>query len=99
MTLVTGIPDALQPYARAWVNQPKPEGHRHRMKRGACYYNAARLCLDFPFTYVEGVAGLAGQVVPHAWVVDDRGFVIDRTWKYDPAAIYFGVPFRDAFIA
>lgn len=52
--------------------------------------------------YVEGIAvgKSLGFPVHHAWLVDEDGNVYDPTWsQYAPGdALYFGVPFGDAYV-
>lgn len=49
-----------------------------------CYRNAFGQAFlpDSPYTYVEGYALTPGLIpVPHAWIVNERGEVIDPTWR------------------
>lgn len=62
-----------------------------------CYSNAGRVALgldgfDFPeLTYVEGYAiSSLGIPLGHAWLVDEDGNVIDKTWPEGSG--YFGIP-------
>jgi hypothetical protein len=62
-------------------------------KKG-CFGNAANLSFDYPeYSYVEGYAmpGFINLPLPHAWVVDYEGKVIDTTW--DDGVAYYGVEF------
>ena len=73
-------------------------------KRGQpqqCFKNAANLALMNPkYTYVEGYVAVHGVPIEHAWVVDEKGGVVDPTIR-DPRGVggYFGVPFRPDYVA
>jgi hypothetical protein len=71
-----------------------------RMPAKNCYQNAQKLVEEqyrtnyhddkgYTLTYVEGYAI---SVIPllHAWVIDDKGNVIDPTWE-DTSGEYFGI--------
>ena len=79
----------LATYARPWTWQRRPKGYRLRT-RSACYGNAGGLALNGRGTYVEGWVGW----FQHAWVIDDRGGIIETTpgWPIHPGP-YIGVPF------
>lgn len=74
--------------------------------RGECYKNCFQILsrvFNSDLYYCEGFAthqGL-GLVVAHAWLVNDRGEVIDPTWR-EPQSfvnpIYFGVVFDWEFV-
>jgi hypothetical protein len=77
-----------------------------RAEQGACFKNATLLMLrERHLTYAEGVVGVYGIPIDHAWCVDPDGLVIDPTLD---AAIsgggmeritgYFGVPFRREYV-
>lgn len=76
--------------------QPLPKGFR-KMRAQDCYHNCYRLLLRFDenLTYCECM--LFG-VIPHAFLVDPEGNVIDPTLNYDPEREYFGVPLRTGFV-
>lgn len=70
-----------------------------------CFYNAYELTRrDRRLTYCEGFA--AGILVtPHAWVIDQEGYVIDATWDGldhhaddDEPRCYLGVPFKRQYV-
>lgn len=96
----TIIPAFILKYGREFKPQPLPK----EFKRGPikmCYNNAANLTLWRPnepekYIYCEGYA--AGIIpVPHAWVIDFDGNVIDNTWADPEHSQYFGVPFALRF--
>ena len=74
--------------------------------RGECYKNCFQILsrsFNSNLYYCEGFAtheGL-GLIIAHAWLVNDRGEVIDPTWR-DPQSfinpIYFGVVFNWEFV-
>jgi len=66
---------------------PLPNGVR-RGSLGNCFKNAFELALEKNWTYCEGYA-VAVIPISHAWVLDDKGNVIDPTWK--EGTDYFGV--------
>ncbi len=59
------------------------------------------MALRHNLTYVEGyaVSGSSDSLyaIHHAWCIDDRGFVLDRTWS--GGTDYLGVPFKLTFLA
>lgn len=65
-------------------------------KRGPskeCFANAGRLALSHPeYTYVEGWA-FSFIPVHHAWVLDERGRIIETTWP-TPGDDYLGIRVR-----
>ncbi len=65
-----------------------------------CYGNCQTLALIEPeLTYCEGFAlsnGI-GFPVPHSWLLDQSGTVIEVTWE-EPASAYIGIPFSTTFI-
>lgn len=74
-----------------------------RLRRGRpkeCYHNAYLLALSNPrLIYCEGYA-VSGNVplpVAHAWCIDEKGNVIDPTWK--DGRSYYGVPFKIAYVS
>jgi len=91
----TCIEDFVLANGKSFAYKPLPKC----IKRGEskmCYMNAYQLMLDRrDLTYVEGFA--AGIIpVAHAWCVDKRGRVYDRTWA--DGAEYFGVKFDRLFV-
>ena len=71
-----------------------------------CYKNAFDVLMEYPkpeLYYCEGFATYAEATMPvyHAWLVNERGEVIDPTWR-DPQSfinpIYFGVVFDWEFV-
>ena len=78
-------------------------------KRNECYKNCFQNLIlsdrtnDSNLYYCEGFAAHEGigLIVAHAWLVNDRGEVIDPTWR-DPQSftnpIYFGVAFNWEFV-
>lgn len=64
-----------------------------------CYATAAHDVIRNPgLTYVEGYIN-AHIPIAHAWTVDSRGVVRDRTIRpHDGIAGYFGVPFSRDFL-
>jgi hypothetical protein len=72
-----------------------------RMKE--CYYNAQRFALAFDgIRYFEG---FASAIIPveHAWIVNDRGEIIETTWPVSgeyPPLEYYGIEIpTDAILA
>lgn len=65
-------------------------------KLGECFLNAGRLALSSDYRYCEGYAVTDGGLipVPHAWVIDEAGNVVDNTWHHfdeDRERQYLGV--------
>lgn len=79
------------------------------MKAKQCYYNSYTT-LTFGYVnpnewfYCEGYAVRASLMLPmsHAWLVNNAGEVLDRTWREDDDSDdvygYFGVPFRRTYL-
>jgi len=69
-----------------------------------CYNNALDLAQSYPeeFTYTEGFAAAQGTpslTMPHAWVTDWQGRVVDPTWAHFPgSSVYCGVRFSLNFV-
>lgn len=66
----------------------------------SCYYNCQELIAqekEKGLIYVEGYAIPSGLGVPiplfHAWLINDKGEVIEPTWK-QPGVEYWGVPLK-----
>jgi len=55
-----------------------------------------------PLTYCEGFAcsGSLSVMYPihHAWLIDGEGRVVDRTWEFPEASVYFGVAFSTDYV-
>ncbi|MBB4509710.1 MULTISPECIES: hypothetical protein [Rhizobium] len=67
-----------------------------------CFRNATAFALvRHDVTYVEGFALDPALPIPleHAWLVDDKGQVIDPTWDDNIGHVYYGVPFERDFVA
>ncbi|MGR9449172.1 hypothetical protein [Rhizobium leguminosarum] len=67
-----------------------------------CFRNATAFALvRDDVTYVEGFALDPALPIPleHAWLVDDKGQVIDPTWDDNIGHVYYGVPFEINFVA
>ena len=72
---------------------PLPKNIEPGLPKG-CYYNCLQILDEHPeLTYCEGYALADGLVlpVPHAWLINSKGEVIDPTWN-DRSA-YIGVSF------
>lgn len=79
------------------------------MEMKLCYYNSymtlANRDVDMSeWFYCEGYAIRASLLLPmsHAWLVNNAGEVLDRTWREDDDSDdvygYFGVPFRRTYL-
>lgn len=65
--------------------------------RSACYVHAGKAAMrNREYTYVEGYASLYFPI-PHAWIVDKDGLVIETTWS-TMGTSYYGIPFRTDYI-
>lgn len=73
----------------------RPKGIR-KGKDGECFANAYHVAADKGWQYVEGFARSI-IFVHHAWVIDDRGNVVETTWK-EPGTEYYGIPLDMQFI-
>lgn len=86
-------------HGEAFTYQSKPVRYRWgQMKQ--CFRNAAVLAITYPeLTYVEGYASSVIPM-PHAWVIDANGLVIDNTWRtlHTEKPDYFGVRFATAYL-
>lgn len=73
-----------------------PHGWRTRrlLTPGRCYEAAGDNSQEPGFTYTEGRALASGKWIPHAWITDPEGGVIDLAWD-DAADEYFGVVIPD----
>jgi hypothetical protein len=73
------------------LSAPLPEGLK-RMPARKCYSNAFKLVTDHQgLNYAEGLAGVAGVAIWHAWAVTDDGQVVDPTWGHPEEFLYFGI--------
>lgn len=73
------------------VRKRMPTGVR-RGRSKECFRNAFYLAMErepYGWKYVEGMAFSVAIPMMHAWVVDDKGCVVDPTWK--DGKDYFGV--------
>jgi hypothetical protein len=73
------------------------------MEVGECFLNAYHGAVDMNLTYVEGYAKTDAFLVPHAWLEDMDGQIIDPTWAHldlDPnfQITYYGVPFSTTLL-
>ena len=88
-------------HGRAWPSRKLPKGYR-RGREGECWGNSQLRLLRAPdkLIYVEGYAWSTnvGLPLPHAWLADDTGAVLDLTWENPDLATYFGVPFRSKYV-
>ncbi|MEW5860063.1 MAG: hypothetical protein AB1861_22190 [Cyanobacteriota bacterium] len=74
-----------------------------RGKRKACFENCFRRMLEYPnLIYCEGfsVGESANILIPHAWLVDEQGRLIDPTWtsREVESSTYFGIAFDCEFV-
>lgn len=85
-------------HGRSYVTQPLPPGFAGG-ELGTCHADAIQLAVRSGLTYVEGFAliGPGRFALLHGWCADDRGRVIDRTWK-DRGTAYFGVPIQSDYL-
>lgn len=78
---------------------PRPAGIKKGRDR-QCYMNSYRIASQMGWTYVEGFAISSDTIaipVQHAWVVDDKGSVIETTWRRSGAE-YYGIPLEFSFM-
>lgn len=79
---------------RRFYPRPLP-AETKKMKGRECYKNALLYASKNNLLYCEGFAYAretgAALEIPHAWVVDKNGYVIDPTWGEGLA--YFGIAF------
>jgi hypothetical protein len=83
---------------------PRPLPKRYKLGTpGNCFEDAGRLALNSDsLTYCEGIA-MSVFPVHHAWCIDSKGRVVDKTWAAVDAKIntdrpniaYFGVAIDD----
>jgi hypothetical protein len=86
-------------YGTSFTGQLLPKKYRRGTLR-LCFKNSALLSLRHGLTYVEGFASPSLQLAPtlHAWCIDSKGAVIDRTWAFTGHNSYFGVPISNAYL-
>lgn len=67
---------------------------------GNCYKNAADVAINNDrFYYVEGVIDICGCILPHAWLTDEAGRLIEATDYRDEVTEdigYYGIVFSTA---
>ena len=76
------------------------------MEQKACYENSTKTIFlgdvdPEEWFYAEGyaVSDSLGIPLPHAWLVNRKGDVLDRTWTYPPGTChYFGIPFTEDYL-
>lgn len=68
-----------------------PKGIRQRKKK-QCFMNALLLAEERGWTYCEG---FGHAIIPthHAWVIDDKGNIVDPTWDEPEKCFYAGIQF------
>lgn len=92
---------ALLAYGRDWKpSEASPAWLVMGPKRN-CFANALAYAVDrSDVYYVEGYAvdRQLGIPMEHAWLVDNRGSVIDPTWDDPEENDYFGIAFKREFV-
>lgn len=95
-------------HGRQWEAAALDDGIKRGVPRG-CYRNSQKLLFSdmrrrFPegLVYVEGYA-CSGSLnfalpLPHGWLVDPEGRVVDPTWDEPENSTYFGVPFNEDYV-
>lgn len=80
-----------------WFKAPKRATFWKRSEPHACFRNSAMYAVEHGLRYVEGYAT---SIIPvhHGWCVDDKGNVIEVTWK-EAGKAYFGVEFPPLAVA
>jgi hypothetical protein len=105
--LVAGAPrryspeQALLAYGRDWNPSVVSPSWLVMGPKRNCFGNALAYAVDRgDVYYVEGYAldRQLGMPMQHAWLVDDRGSVIDPTWDDPEENDYFGIAFKRAFV-
>ncbi|WP_254511386.1 hypothetical protein [Anatilimnocola floriformis] len=96
-TIHSVVDPFLRRYGRRYLPQDLPTKYAGG-KFGVCYANSYRLASEHAVTYVEGYAISTRTASPHlhAWCVDEKGLVLDPTWR--SGTFYFGIPFRLEFL-
>jgi hypothetical protein len=81
-----------------WFRTDERTTSGRRMTRKQCYCNSALRALDDPtLRYCEGYCYNKPFLFEHAWLIDERGMVVDPTLRETPLA-YFGVPFKTEYL-
>jgi hypothetical protein len=63
-----------------------------RGKQKACFENAGQLALaGWPYAEGYAVRPSLGIPLPHAWVLDGEGRVVDPTWEHPETCHYMGI--------
>jgi|688.fasta_scaffold711255_2 hypothetical protein len=82
-----------------YVKNIKIKGRKFKL--GNCFISAAELSSELGYKYVEGIAisKTSGQVICHAWNIDESGTPIDVTFKDAYNYDYIGIelPFAQIF--
>ncbi len=92
-----GTEDFVLQEGQVFPWRPKPKGVKYG-KLGLCYMNAIHLAMATGWTYCEGFAS-GFFPTPHAWVIDDEGFVVDNTWRPDQQPTeYIGVKMSKQYV-
>lgn len=92
-----GYEDFVLKHGKFYESVPRPRGLRLGMPK-ACFANSIFLGARRNWKYVEGYAtpildnGASIFPVHHGWNLDDKGRLVDSTWKRIGSA-YFGVEF------
>ena len=87
---------------QGWYYKPteRPRGIRLGSAHD-CHMNAFKTVLEDEdrLFYCEGVACSPGlPPLPHAWVTDGTGSVVEVTWS-EPGVMYLGIPIKLAYVA
>ena len=96
------IEEFVLKFGRAFPGQSLPP----RFRRGQfklCFKNSKLMADRYrgELTYVEGFAHSPLGVehfAHHAWCIDQKGWVYDRTWGFHPYREYFGIPFQYSYV-
>lgn len=93
------ISGLLLHHGREFAPAPLPKGIR-RGRMGECYSNAGRIAADrSDLFYCEGYALRAGLIpLPHGWLCDKAGTLIEPTWEHDEGNEYFGVVIKTQWL-
>lgn len=86
-----GFESAVRQLGVCKPGQKLPKGIKQRKKK-QCFKNAMLLAQERGWTYCEG---FAHAIIPmhHAWVLDDKGNIVDPTWDEPEKCFYAGIPF------
>jgi hypothetical protein len=82
-----------------WFKTDERTSSGRRMTPKQCYCNSAERALKDPtLRYCEGYCyGCDHFLFVHAWLIDERGMVVDPTLRETPLA-YFGVRFKTEYL-